>query len=73
MENEAFFKKNVYRRTFIEDRPRLAEIFLEIQGSRRFEAFTLLYHKKNVYQRTPSDIIKKPCRRLTAAGLIAPN
>ncbi|GIO94224.1 hypothetical protein J31TS3_54510 [Paenibacillus lactis] len=33
-------KKNVYRGTLNVDRPRLAVVFLEISGSRSFEAYT---------------------------------
>jgi len=46
-------KKNVYRRTFKEDRPHVAEIFLAIIEWFSFAEIYKFYNlKKNVYRRT---------------------
>ncbi|WP_145019427.1 hypothetical protein [Paenibacillus sp. Y412MC10] len=46
-------KKNVYRRTFKEDRPHLAEVFLAIIEWFSFAEIYKFYNlKKNVYRRT---------------------
>ena len=44
--------KNVYRRTFSEDRPRLEEVFLAISGRPVLRSLYFLISKKNVYRRT---------------------
>ncbi|MED5018640.1 hypothetical protein P9847_15130 [Paenibacillus chibensis] len=49
-------KKNVYRRSFKEDKPRLAEVFLAIIEWFSFAEIDKVYNlKKNVYRRTSKE------------------